>query len=415
MANLPRSVKDRMTEAMWPELAAYEKGPQNKVSDKVNPFKGATPAKAADPAAVAAVAAGNIDATPGGAPASAQTQVLADDDAPVVDEDGSLIGDPTDSGEGTSDDNSADASTAAVDSGDEVDPNADLVSPEGTEEPEAKPAPKKGSAQERIVEVLDLAEGYKVFGQHMQEQLKEAHAELARLRGGGTPAPTAAPATPPVEVDEPMPDMTDEDVQFDNDKYRAKMAKWVKGQTKAAAKAAVAEVTGAETAQRTMQTVETKIAAFAKEHPDFEQKVTKNPVLAANKLALEAGAEVARSEHVAELLYAFGSDPGLAIRVAKQSPAQQLMTIGRMIAKIEAEKETGVDSKKSATPQAGAKPAAKKSITQAPPPPRAVAGAGRPAAKDPLDPSMSIEEFARQHRAGKQNARADNRKQRGLN
>ena len=127
MANLPRSVKDKMLAEVWPELAAYEKGPQTKISDKANPFRGATPARAADAAAVAAVAAGNIDATPGGAP----VQAVADsdsltDDAPVVDEDGTL-GDPTDSGEGTSDEQLPDSSTGTVDPSDEPDPNADLT------------------------------------------------------------------------------------------------------------------------------------------------------------------------------------------------------------------------------------------------------------------------------------------------
>ena len=106
------------------DLEKYEKQPQKQVDDKVNPFRGATPARAADAAAVAAVAAGqNVDATPGGRAAAAAQEPLVDDDAPIVDEDGTL-GDPTDSGEGTSDEN-ADSSTAAVELSDETDPNAD--------------------------------------------------------------------------------------------------------------------------------------------------------------------------------------------------------------------------------------------------------------------------------------------------
>ena len=46
------------------DLESYEKQPQKQVDDKLNPFRGATPARAADAAAVAAVAAGqNVDAT----------------------------------------------------------------------------------------------------------------------------------------------------------------------------------------------------------------------------------------------------------------------------------------------------------------------------------------------------------------
>jgi hypothetical protein len=392
------------------DLAAYEKGPQKEVSDKVNPFRGATPAKAADAAAVAAVAAGNVDATPGGAPAQAAANPAPiADDSPVVDEDGTL-GDPTDSGEGTSDVKSEDASASAVDPGDETDPNVDLTGEQpAEEEADTRPVAKKGSAAERIVELNDLAEGYKVFGSHMQEQLKEALAEINRLKGATTPA--AAPAAPPIVEDAPMPDMADEDVAFDNDKYRAKMQSWVKGQVRAGTTAAVREMTGASAAEKTRQEIDAKVAAFTKTHPDFEQKVIKNPVLAQHALAPDAGYAVAQSEYTAELLYKFGSDAGLAVRIAKQSPAQQLITIGRLIAEIESENKVTTAK----NPQGGAKPAQKKSHTQAPPPPRAAPAAGRPGGRNVLDPAMDMNEFARQHRTEKQSSREASRKQRGLN
>src|SRR2546429_3541812 len=99
------------------------------------------------------------------------------------------------------------------------------------------------------------------------------------------------------------------------------------------------------------------------------------------------------------------------------SPPQQLMQIGRMVAQIENEKATAkgkpVTTPSKATPQAGAKPAAK-SITKAPPPPAPTRAAGRATPRDVLDPSISMDEFARQHRNGKESARASNRKQRGL-
>lgn len=405
------------------ELESYEKRPQKQVDDKVNPFRGATPAKAADPAALAAVQAGQVDATPGGAPAAA---VAAPDplvdDSPVVDEDGTL-GDQSVTGEGTStDENSEGASTSAVDPGDETDPNTDLTGEQPAEEEAATaPAPKKGSAAERIVEALDLAEGYKVFGKHMQDQLKEALAELARLKGGGTPAPstTAAVAPPVVEKDEPMPDLGDSDVNYDTDKYREKMTKWVKAQGRIEARRAMREEQGVSTAARVRETVEAKCEAFAKDHPDFKDVVANNPVLAQNNLAPDASFAVAQSEYTAELLYRFGQDPALAIRVARQSPAQQLLTVGKMIAQIEIEKTASkgktVATAGKAAPQAGAKPATTKSITKAPPPPRPTQAAGRPAARDVLDPNMDMGEFARLHRAGKESARTQNRKARGLN
>jgi len=384
----------------------------------LNPFRGATPARAADAAAVAAVAAGqNVDATPGGSAAAAASDPLVDEDAPIVDEDGTL-GDPTDSGDGTSDED-ADPSTATVDLSDDTDPNTDLTGGQGDEEATpARPAPKKGSAEERIVELNDLLEGTKIFGKHMQGQLKDALAELERLKAGGKPtaAQTVAADAPSVEKDEPMPDLADADIAFDNDKYRAKMQKWSRDQAKIAAREIVREMTGADEAAKSRAAFEAKIEKFAKATPDYEAVVAKNPVLAANQLAFDAGSAIAQSEYTGRLLYKFGKDTALAIRTAKQSPAQQLITVGKMIAECENEDRVNAKGKQNGN---GSKPDAqsgqKKSITQAPPPPRATSAGGRANERNIVDPNMSMEEFARRHRGSKQSARETARKGRGLN
>jgi hypothetical protein len=395
------------------DLENYEKQTPKQVDDKVNPFRGATPARAADAAAVAAVAAGqNVDATPGGSAAAAASDTLVDDDAPVVDEDGTL-GDPTDSGEGTSDEQAA-TSTADVDLSDDTDPNTDLTGGQGDEEAApARPAPKKGSAEERIVELNDLLEGTKIFGKHMQGQLKDALAELERLKGGGKPTATQtqAAAAPPVIEDAPMPDLADEDVAFDNDKYRAQMQKWSKDQAKIAARELIREMTGADEAVKRRAAVEKKIEEFAKSTPDYEAVVSKNPILAQNQLATDAGIAVAQSEYTGRLLYMFGKDTALAIRTAKQSPAQQLITIGKMIAEI----ERTSTSKQGNGSKPNAQLGQQKSITKAPPPPTPTRAGGRPGEREVVDPNMSMEEFARRHRGSKQSARETARKGRGLN
>ncbi len=394
------------------DLEKYEKQPQKQVDDKVNPFRGATPARAADAAAVAAVAAGqNVDATPGGRAAAAAQDTSVDDDAPIVDEDGTL-GDPTDSGEGTSGD-IADPPPADVDLSDETDPNADLTGEAGGEEaPAARPAPKKGSAEERIVELNDQLEGAKIFGKYMQSQLKEVLA--LRETGTAKTEPVAqAAATPPVVENTPMPDLSDPDVNFDNDKYRAKMEKWIDDRADMRAAKKLRELTGAGEVEKRRTETEKKVEDFKKTHKDYSVVVEQNPVLAANQLAYDAGAAVIQSEHTARLLYEFGKDTALAIRTAKQSPAQQLITIGKMIAKIELEqappKKNGNGS------QPNAQPGQKKSITKAPPPPTPTVGGGRASGRDILDPNMSMDDFVRQHRGSKQSAREQHRKMRGLN
>src|SRR5271166_6737884 len=396
------------------DLEKYESQTQKQVDDKVNPFRGATPAKAADPAAIAAVAAGknNVDDTLSNTIHGDQS---VDENAPIVNETGEL-GAPTDSGEGTSDEN-ADPSTAPADLSGESDPNTDLTGEQVDEEAStARPAPKKGSAEERIVELNDLLEGTKIFGKHMQTQLKDALAELERLKGGGNPtaAQTAAAAAPPVVEDEPMPDLSDPDIAFDNDKYRAKMQKWSKDQAKIAARELIREMSGQDEIVKRRANVEEKVREFAKTHKDYTAVVTNNPVLAQNQLCPDAGIAVARSPHVARLLYEFGKDTALAIRTAKQSPAEQLMTIGGMIKDIEREAATS-GSKQGNGSKPNAQSGQQKSITKAPPPPTPTRAAGRANGRDILDPNMSMDEFARQHRGSKQSAREQHRKMRGLN
>jgi hypothetical protein len=176
-------------------------------------------------------------------------------------------------------------------------------------------------------------------------------------------------------------------------------------------------MTGADETAKRRAAVEEKIEKFAKVTPDYEAVVTKNPILAAHQLAPDAGIAVAQSEYTGRLLYKFGKDTALAIRTAKQSPAQQLITIGRMIGEIE--NEDRVHASKGKQNGNGSKPNAQsgqqKSITKAPPPPTPTKGGGRAQARDPVDPNMSMDEFARQHRGSKQSARENARKMRGLN
>jgi hypothetical protein len=335
---------------------------------------------------------------------------LVDEDAPIVDEEGTL-GDPTDSGEGTSDD-TAESSTAPAELSGESDPNADLTGEAESEEaPTARPAPKKGSAEERIVELNDTLEGTKIFAKHMQEQYRATVAELERIKAGGKPAQaqTAAAVAPPVEEDAPMPDLADPDIAFDNDKYRTKMAKWIDDRAEQKLRA----LKRADEAAQRRRKVETEIEEFAKATPDYKKVVTENPVLAANQLSPEAASAVVQSGFAGRLLYEFGKDPALAVRTAKQSPLQQVVTVGEILAKVKA--ESASKSKQGNGSKPNAQSGQQKSITKAPPPPSPTRAAGRAVTREITDPNMSVEEFARQHRLAKDSARKQSRQLRGLN
>lgn len=393
-------------------LAAYEKQPQKQVADTANPFNGATPAKAADPAAIAAARAAAEALENGDATSDASDQTTGDAAEPSGDDSGTS--DQTESGDGTSDD-TADSSTASADPGDET------GSSEGTDGEDAtatsRQAPKKGSAAERLQEVLklrseekDLMEGYKEYGRLKDKELQELRAQL---KTGTKPAVAETSQAAPSADDDPMPDLADPDINFDTDKLRAATAKWTRDQVAKGTRAAVEQLTGQGARQQLEKEVNTKIATFAAGKADFADKVTNNQILLQNQLSPEASLAVAKSEFTGELLYYFGTNPKEAIRVAKLDPVAQVVEIGRQMAKIEARKEAGAVTSK--TPATGAKPVTKKSITQAPPPPQPTRAAGRPGERDETDSNMSMDEFANRHREKKNQSRTQARKMRGLN
>lgn len=389
------------------DMAAYESKPQTQVADTAEHLlQGATPSKTVDAAALAAKAA-ETNATP--------SATDSDDSVTTPSGDEGDSGDQTGTGDGTSDEN-ADSSTASADSSGDTETPAGGEGQGDDEASRGQHKPKKGSAAERVQEVLDLMEGYKEFGKHASAQLQEAQAEIARLKGGGTPAPKTDAVAPPVK-DDPMPDIADPDINFDTDKLRVKTTKWVKDQIALGTRSVIGEVAGQSEAEKVRAAVETRVATFAATHSDWDVKVAKNPVLVANQLAPDAAKVVAMSEHVAEILYAFGNDPGLAVKTAKQTVDQQLVTLGKVIAKIEAAKEAAsitTNKNGSKNPADGAKPSKQKSLTQAPPPPSATKAAGRANERDITDPTMDMDEFARKHREGRQAGRKASRQARGL-
>jgi hypothetical protein len=409
-------------------LNAYEAQPVKDIPDKVarspqHLFKGATATKQATAADIGAAGAlhaeGEQSRIVDEAPAAAAGGNANADDAPVVDEDGTL-GDQSDTGEGTSDVTS-DSSTDLTDSGGDADPNADLTAAgdEGATEDE----PPKGSARERIVELNDKLEGAMVFGKAVQEHNRTLQEENARLRAGSSTV-QPAPAAAPVVSDEPgpMPDISDPEIAFDNDKYRARMQEWLDKRDAKNRRAIVSEMTGNNEVQRLTTSVNEKLTAYAKDHPDFSKDVLNDPVLKANQLSGPAARMIAKSPYTAQILEHFASDHGLAIRAARMTVEDQMETIADIAADLKARDKkvntstTTTTTKSNSTPanRGGAQPAARKSVSQAPPPPRITSGGGASKRFDPLDPSTSMDDFVNDHRKGKQSARQANRAARGL-
>ena len=339
----------------------------------------------------------------------------AADDTATPSGDDSVSVDQSATGEGTSDD-TADSSTASDEPSVDSETSGKGEETAASEEAAATPPPKKGSAAARIQELLDLTEGYKLYGKQRDTQLAEAQAEIARLRKepGTPPSETSRSAATQPQKDEPMPRLEDPDINFDTDKLETRMRNWIRSEAAKAAAPAAAEVIKTNNLSAEQQRVaaefNARLETFAKAHPDFETVVLKNPVLNANQLSKEASAVMVKSPLSADLMYYFGTNPDEAVRVAKLPPEEQLVEMGSLIAQVRVAKVSGQPTPQGKTPVAGAKPAAKKSLSQAPPPPSPTKGGGRAQERDLTDPSVSMDDFARRHREGKQSRRLEHQR-----
>jgi hypothetical protein len=370
--------------------------------DSLATYEKQTPTEVPDVTATAA----DIDSQASEKPAADDTTTPSGDDGDSVDQSAT--------GDGTSDDN-ADSSTASDEPSIETDTDGKGAEAKADEDANAAPPPKKGSAAARIQELLDLTEGYKLYGKQRDAQIAEAQAEIARLKKeSGTPSSKTETKPAPQAKEDPMPRLEDPEINFDTDKLEVKMRQWIRSEATKAAAPAAAEVikTNNLTAeqQRVASEFNTRLETFAKDHPDFEKVVLKNPVLIANQLSKEASAVMVKSPLSSELMYYFGNNTAEAVRIAKLPAEDQLVELGSIISQVKATKASGKPAPKGENTGAGAKPAAKKSLSQAPPPPSPTKGGGRAQERDLTDPGLDMDEFARRHREGKQFRRIEHQR-----
>lgn len=333
-----------------------------------------------------------------------------DDADPSGDE---LESDPDDQGDGTSDEEE-DSST----SDDDADPSGETETDEEEEEDgkTVEPQPKKGSARERIQELVDERDGYRAFGEYAQEQIAARDQQVAELRAkleAAGKSKTEIDAAVASESSEPMPTFEDEDVGYDPAKYQAKLNKWVETtvstKVKAALKAAPAKTDEPEVPPE-IKVFSERVNKFIEANKDFEAKVKTLP-----QLAQPAAKNIVLAEDGPAILYYLGNHVKDAVRIARLSPDEQLMELGAIRAALRRGKKTVIPPKPKddPTPGQGAKTTAKtKSQSNAPTPPTRVVGGGRRDARDTTDPSMGMEEFARRHRQERVASREANRKAR---
>lgn len=239
------------------------------------------------------------------------------------------------------------AETTPASTAGEADPAPSDDSPEASRDEKYIP---KG----RFDEVIDERNALRRFNEYLLA--KEASPVLSATTKVETAAVEATP--------------TLENSGFDVAKYEQSMKDWTAKQIAAARTQGAQQATEA-TAQATFNE---RMAAYAKTNPRVVT-VLGNPNLP--QLAKDAAAVVVESEFGPQILEHLGMNPDQAVRIARQTPAQQAAAIGR----IEGELRAKAKPPQKTTPQ----------ITRAPNPPTPTSGRGNTPSVDPN--KMSTKEW----------------------
>lgn len=162
------------------------------------------------------------------------------------------------------------------------------------------------------------------------------------------------------------------DFEYDEAKYQAYLFEQTEKRATAAAERKLKEAQERETTSRRQSEFAAREREFVKSTPDYYE-VTRSAGLSITQAMVDAAAE---SEEAAAVLYHLGKNPDVADRIARLSPLAAAREIGRVEARLIAEREK-------------AKPA---TVSKAPPPTPKIEGAGDPAvSKDPSE--MTDAEF----------------------
>jgi hypothetical protein len=251
----------------------------------------------------------------------------------------------------------------------EADANDALATGDGSapSAPEAgSPAPKKDAVQERIDKLT--REKYDALRErdrqaYENERIQQRLAELEKA-----PTQQVAPAN-----DFPTLEQYGYDESKFNAAVAAHIAKVTREQGTAAAQEAIRAEREAEQQRRVGESWAKKEAEFIKSKPDYLEKVRDNASLPIT----QSMAQLIKDSDVGpQVAYYLGENEAQAAAIARMPPLAQAREIGRIEARIEAEK---------------AKP--RVAVSQAPPPPPKIDAGDAQAEKSPSE--MSDSEFAK--------------------
>jgi hypothetical protein len=340
------------------DLQAYEKAPQSMDAPDSAFWENKTPEPKAETKATPA-AESKAESVESASTAAAETP--SDESESKVD--GSEVGE-------------AEATTAEV-----AQPEGEVVDEAASTETEPV---RRGSAQERIEELVAERNALRKYGEYLREHLDQVRKQPETPKE----VETAAAVAP---KEDPAPKL--EDFGYDPVAFAKAQTDWIDRQVDRKVSDALnrneskRQVEAAQRAEvEIRQAFTNRVSEFKKDHKDFDV-VMGNPTLPA--LHKDAATQVVRSENGPAIAYHLGQNPDLATRIARMDSAQQLMAIGRIEAQLLAEPVKAPAAK--AVPQ-------KRTVTQAPPPPKPVSSNS---VVDRPSELMSMDEWVAADRARK--------------
>lgn len=166
---------------------------------------------------------------------------------------------------------------------------------------------------------------------------------------------------------------------YDVNEHAKQMAEWTRTEIDRGVKAGLAAEKTAVVAQANTQSIQEAANAFRKDHADFDV-VLANPALQWTPTILSA-LETAGAESPA-LGYHLAHNPDKLAKIAKQTPDQQKLALGRILGELATAKPTASAPTPNPTPPntpvVPPKTPQPAKTTNAPPPPTPVGGSAQP-------------------------------------
>jgi hypothetical protein len=179
---------------------------------------------------------------------------------------------------------------------------------------------RKSKAQERIQDLVAERNAAKEYAEFWRSKALEVIRAPSNSQQAVPAQQTQAPRLP----DTPP---TLEQFGYDQAKHAEALSNWTKATNRQIVQQELQTAQARQLQAEIVQSYESKVETFRKEHADFDIVVS-NPKLPA--LDRDAAAMIISSEDGAAITYHLAKNPEEAIRVARLSKSQQALAIGRL-------------------------------------------------------------------------------------